>query len=111
MRSIWGINLPANVHYLIEILEEDGYEAYIVGGCVRDSFLGKTPNDWDICTNATPEEVCSLLECYDDIEVILTGLKHGTIAAHIDGENYEITTYRVDGEYSDNRRPDSVEFV
>lgn len=110
MRSIFSI-VPNNVKYLIEILEEDGYEAYIVGGCVRDSLLGRSPHDWDICTSAKPEEVCALLDCYDDIEVILTGLKHGTITAHINGENYEITTFRVDGEYSDNRRPDSVEFV
>jgi tRNA nucleotidyltransferase (CCA-adding enzyme) len=105
------IRYPVNVIYLLNILEEDGHEAYLVGGCVRDSFLGKTPNDWDICTNAAPEDVCALLECYDDIEVFLTGMKHGTITAHIDGENYEITTYRVDGDYTDNRRPDNVTFV
>lgn len=108
---MFKIKMPANVHYLLDILEEDGYEAYIVGGCVRDSFLDKQPNDWDICTSAKPEEVIELLECYDDIEVILTGLKHGTITAHIKGENYEITTYRVDGDYTDNRRPDTVVFV
>ena len=108
---MFKFNIPSNVQYLIDILEEDGYEAYIVGGCVRDSFLDKQPNDWDICTSAKPEEVIGLLDCYDDIEVILTGLKHGTITAHVNGENYEITTYRIDGEYSDNRRPDSVTFV
>ena len=108
---MFKIEIPSNVRYLIEILEEDGYEAYIVGGCVRDSFLGKEPNDWDICTSAKPEEVCELLDCYDDIEVFLTGVKHGTITAHLDDKNYEITTFRVDGEYSDNRRPDRVEFV
>ena len=111
MRSVWGINIPSDVRYLIDILEEDGYEAYVVGGCVRDAFLNKEPHDWDICTNATPEEVCALLEYYDDIEVFLTGIKHGTVTAHVNGENYEITTYRIDGEYSDNRRPDHVEFV
>lgn len=108
---MFKLNLPSNVNYLLDILEEGGYEANIVGGCVRDSFLYKHPNDWDICTSAKPQEVINLLECYDDIEVILTGLKHGTITAHINGENYEITTYRIDGEYSDNRRPDSVIFV
>ena len=108
---MFKLNLPSNVSYLLNILEEDGYEAYIVGGCVRDSFLYKQPNDWDICTSAKPQEVIDLLECYDDIEVILTGLKHGTVTAHVNGENYEITTYRIDGEYSDNRRPDSVIFV
>ena len=105
------LKIPENVRYLIDILKEDGYEAYIVGGCVRDSLLYKQPNDWDICTSAKPQEVIDLLECYDDIEVILTGLKHGTITAHVNGKNYEITTYRIDGEYSDNRRPDSVIFV
>lgn len=105
------INIPGNVRYLINILKEDGYEAYVVGGCIRDTLLHKQPNDWDICTSAKPEEVIDLLDCYDDIEVILTGLKHGTITAHVNGENYEITTYRIDGEYSDNRRPDSVIFV
>ena len=108
---MYKLQFPPNVHYLIDILEEDGYEAYIVGGCVRDSLINKNPNDWDICTSAKPQEVIDLLECYDDIEVIPTGLKHGTITAHVNGENYEITTYRVDGEYSDNRRPDSVMFV
>ena len=103
--------IPSNAQYLIAILEEDGYEPYIVGGCVRDSSLGREPNDWDICTSAKPEEIINLLECYDDIEIIPTGLKHGTITAHINGENYEITTYRIDGDYSDNRRPDSVIFV
>lgn len=108
---MFKLKIPSNVQYLIDILEEDGYEAYVVGGCVRDNFLDKQPNDWDICTSAKPEEVIDMLDCYDDIDVILTGLKHGTITAHIEGENYEITTYRIDGEYSDNRRPDSVIFV
>lgn len=108
---MFKLNLPSNVNYLLNILEEDGYEANIVGGCVRDSFLYKQPNDWDICTSAKPQDVIDLLEYYDGVEVILTGLKHGTITAHINGENYEITTYRIDGEYSDNRRPDSVIFV
>lgn len=108
---MFRLKIPANVQYLIDILEEDGYEACVVGGCVRDSFLDKQPNDWDICTSAKPEEVIDLLDCYENIEVILTGLKHGTITAHVNGENYEITTYRIDGEYSDNRRPDSVMFV
>lgn len=108
---MFKLKLPDNVSYLINILEEDGYEAYVVGGCVRDSFLNKQPHDWDICTSAKPEDVVDLLDCYDDIEVFLTGLKHGTITAHINGENYEITTYRIDGEYSDNRRPDSVIFT
>lgn len=111
MHSEFKIIIPNNVRYLLEIFEEDGYEAYIVGGCVRDSFIGKQPKDWDICTSATPDEVISLLECYDDIGIYLTGLKHGTVTARIDEENYEITTFRVDGDYSDKRRPDIVAYV
>lgn len=108
---MFKITMPPNVHYLLEILMEAGYEAHAVGGCVRDSFLNKEPHDWDLCTNATPEEMCGVFSAYDDIEVYLTGVKHGTITARVDGRNYEITTYRVDGIYSDNRRPDSVTFV
>lgn len=105
-----GFKIPEDVDYLIRILEENGYEAYVVGGCVRDSFLGRIPHDWDICTDAEPQEVIDLLGCYG-IQTIETGLKHGTVTAHLKNENYEITTYRIDGEYSDNRRPNSVEFV
>lgn len=108
---MFNITMPPNVHYLLEILMEAGYEAYAVGGCVRDSILDKEPHDWDLCTNATPEEMCGIFSTYDDIEIYLTGIKHGTITARIDGQNYEITTYRIDGVYSDNRRPDNVTFV
>lgn len=108
---MFKITMPPNVHYLLEILMEAGYEAYAVGGCVRDSLLNKEPHDWDLCTNATPKEMCGIFSAYDDIEIYLTGVKHGTITARVDGQNYEITTYRVDGSYSDNRRPDSVTFV
>lgn len=104
------IDIPACAKRLIHILEEAGYEAYVVGGCVRDSLLDKTPNDWDICTSARPEEVCDLMT-RNRIRIIETGLQHGTVTAHYGVSNYEITTFRVDGEYSDNRRPDSVEFV
>lgn len=102
------INIPSEAKTIIDILEHDGYEAYIVGGCVRDSLMGKTPHDWDICTSALPEQVMESLKTY---ETIPTGLKHGTVAIIINGEPYEVTTYRVDGEYKDNRRPESVEFV
>lgn len=107
---MFKLNIPGNVIDIMGVLKDNFHEAYIVGGCIRDGLLEKQPNDWDICTSAKPEEVVKLLEFYN-VEVILTGLKHGTVTAHIDGENYEITTYRVDGEYSDNRRPDHVEFV
>ena len=108
---MFKITMPPNVHYLLEILMEAGYEAHAVGGCVRDSFLNKEPHDWDICTDATPEEMCGVFSGYDDIVVYLTGIKHGTITARVEDQNYEITTYRIDGIYSDNRRPDSVTFV
>lgn len=107
---MFKIDIPREVRYLISILEEDGYEAYIVGGCVRDTFLNRTPHDWDICTSAKPGEVLVLMAEYG-IRTIETGLQHGTVTAVVDDESYEITTFRVDGEYSDNRRPDHVEFV
>ncbi len=102
--------LPANVKRLLDILQSAGHEAYIVGGCVRDSLLSRVPNDWDICTSAKPDELISLLH-HSGINVILTGLKHGTITAILDKMPYEITTFRIDGHYSDNRRPDQVTFT
>jgi tRNA nucleotidyltransferase (CCA-adding enzyme) len=102
--------MPDEVTHLIDILDWAGYDSYIVGGCVRDSFLDKTPHDWDICTAADPRKVLTILDLHK-IKSIETGLQHGTVTAHIDGNNYEITTFRIDGEYSDNRRPDSVRFV
>ena len=101
-----NIKLPKNVMYIIDELENKGYEAYIVGGCVRDSILNRIPNDWDITTNAKPEEVSEIFD-----KVILTGIKHGTVTVIIENEHYEVTTYRIDGEYSDSRRPDTVEFT
>ena len=92
----------------INILENAGFEAYIVGGCVRDSVLNKSPKDWDITTNALPNE---MLNAFKDYRVIETGIKHGTITVIIKNYSLEITTYRIDGTYSDNRRPDSVEFT
>lgn len=107
---MFKIDIPAGAHRLLYLLESEGHQAYIVGGCVRDSLIGKTPHDWDICTSAKPEEVCDLLDrCH--IRTIKTGLQHGTVTAHYGVYDYEITTFRVDGEYSDNRRPDHVEFV
>lgn len=100
--------MPESVKRLIKTLQEAGHTANIVGGCVRDTILGKTPKDWDICTSATPEE---MKEIFKKEKVIETGLKHGTLTVMVDGEPYEITTYRIDGEYSDNRRPDSVIFT
>lgn len=110
MHSTFRLDIPTDVKTLIVYLWIAGYDAYVVGGCVRDRFLNKDPHDWDICTNATPEEVCKLMHEYG-LKTIETGIQHGTVTVVRNGENYEITTFRVDGEYSDNRRPDSVEFV
>ena len=102
------ISIPADANKLIHTLQNNGHSAYIVGGCVRDSILGRTPHDWDICTSATPSE---MLEIFKDKKIIETGLQHGTVTVVVNGESYEITTYRIDGIYSDNRRPDTVTFT
>ena len=94
--------------HILQTLTGAGYEAYLVGGCVRDLLRGVNPHDWDICTSARPEETEA---CFADQRIIETGLKHGTVTVLEDGEPYEITTYRTEGPYSDSRRPDYVEFV
>ncbi len=91
----------------IDRLEAHGFEAYVVGGCVRDALLGRVPNDWDLTTNALPEETVS---CFADRRVIETGIKHGTVTVLWEGESLEITTYRRDGVYADNRHPENVSF-
>ena len=93
---------------VIRALTDAGYKAYAVGGCVRDSMLGKTPHDWDICSSATPEQV---LEVFAPERCILTGLKHGTITIKQDGGLYEVTTFRTEGTYTDGRHPDAVAYV
>lgn len=102
------INLPREVEYIINSLYQSGYEAFAVGGCVRDSLLGRIPGDWDIATSALPDDVMKL---FSSFRAIPTGLKHGTVTLVLIGSSFEITTYRVDGEYSDSRRPDSVNFT
>lgn len=102
------ISIPSDANEIIHTLQNHGHSAYVVGGCVRDSILGRIPHDWDICTSATPNE---MLEIFKDRRVIETGLQHGTITIVINNEPYEVTTYRIDGAYSDNRRPDSVTFT
>ena len=102
------IKIPDNANTIINTLQNNGHSAYVVGGCVRDSLMGRIPHDWDICTSATPDQ---MLEIFKDFRVIETGLKHGTVTIVIDGEQYECTTYRIDGKYSDNRRPDNVTFT
>ena len=101
------ISIPA-ASRLLGALRRAGFEAYVVGGCVRDSLLGRTPGDWDICTSARPEQVRTVFSAYRQI---LTGEKHGTVAVIVGGTPYEITTYRVDGQYHDSRHPDAVQFV
>lgn len=99
------IEMPKDVKTIIDTLTENGYEAYAVGGCVRDSILKRNPDDWDITTNALPEQVKELFK-----RTIDTGIKHGTVTIMIDKTGYEVTTYRIDGIYGDGRHPDSVEF-
>lgn len=102
------LDLPDEVSEIISSLEKDGHKAYAVGGCVRDSIMGKTPHDWDVATSALPEETEKVFSKYDQV---LNGLKHGTVGVIINHRNFEITSFRTEGAYSDNRHPDSVEFV
>lgn len=104
------IELPQDVRTIMELFDSNGFEIYCVGGCVRDSILNRSINDWDLCTNATPEDMQRL--CNDNkLKYIPTGLKHGTITIVLNNENYEVTTYRVEGDYSDGRHPDTVAFT
>ena len=103
-----NIKIPGGVRHIISALESGGYEAYAVGGCVRDSLLGKTPQDWDVCTSALPEQT---IACFAGQHIIETGLRHGTVTLMLDAKPYEITTYRAEGKYKDGRRPESVKFV
>lgn len=102
------IDMPKNASIILKKLNQAGFQAYVVGGCVRDSLMGLKPHDWDICTSATPEQVA---EVFDGYRVIPTGIQHGTITVVMDSELYEITTFRIDGDYSDNRHPDDVQFT
>lgn len=102
------ITIPKEVEEIIDRLYEFNKEAFIVGGCVRDSIIGLKPNDYDVTTSAKPEEV---LDIFKTSRVIETGIKHGTVTLIKNNSEYEITTYRIDGEYNDNRRPDYVEFT
>lgn len=100
--------LPDNIKILIEKLRDAGFEAYTVGGCVRDSILGLSPDDYDLTTSALPEQI---KEVFADYRVIDTGIRHGTVTVLSGGSPIEVTTFRVDGAYSDNRRPDHVTFT
>lgn len=100
------IILPEKVNTIIHTLQEHGYEAYAVGGCVRDSVLGREPEDWDITTSALPEETKALFRRTFD-----TGIEHGTVTVLLDKEGFEVTTYRIDGKYEDSRHPKEVKFT
>ena len=106
--SDFKIELPKYIKSLIDLLNSKGYEAYAVGGCVRDCVMGRLPNDFDMTTNATPDE---MLTVFCEYKVIETGLKHGTLTVISENIPVEITTYRVDGEYHDSRHPDKVYFT
>ena len=98
--------IPPKVSEILDILNSHGYEAYVVGGCVRDSILARTPDDWDITTSAKPEEVKKLFR-----RTVDTGLQHGTVTVLLGNDGYEVTTYRLDGEYEDSRHPKEVTFT
>lgn len=100
------IKLPEKVKRIITELEAAGYEAYAVGGCIRDSILGKEPDDWDITTSASPAQTKAVFK-----RTIDTGIQHGTVTVMLDHESFEVTTYRIDGEYEDNRHPKEVVFT
>lgn len=100
------IAVPRKGQYIIETLQQAGFEAYAVGGCVRDSILGREPKDWDITTAASPKQVKALFP-----KTIDTGLQHGTVTVMIQGEGFEVTTYRIDGAYEDGRHPKEVTFT
>ena len=100
------IELPDHVKFILDTLEKNGYEGYAVGGCVRDALLGREPQDWDITTNAKPLQVKALFR-----RTIDTGLQHGTVTVMLDHVGYEVTTYRIDGEYEDGRHPKAVSFT
>ena len=106
MQNTTIIQLPEKVKFIIDTIMEAGYEAYAVGGCVRDSLLGRTPNDWDITTSASPYQVKELFR-----RTLDTGIKHGTVTVMLDKEGFEVTTYRIDGEYEDGRHPKEVTFT
>ena len=100
------IKLPENVEKIINTLEAKGYEAYAVGGCIRDSILKRSPNDWDVTTSALPGEIKEAFKKTFD-----TGIKHGTVSVLLGGEIFEVTTFRIDGEYEDSRHPKEVTFT
>ena len=102
------LSIPDDVKIIMNILTENNFKSYIVGGACRDMILGKIPTDYDICANAIPEE---MIKIFHNFHIISTGIKHGTVTVMYNNVGYEVTTFRIDGNYSDNRRPDNVKFV
>ena len=101
-----SISMPGEAAWILARLQEAGYEAYIVGGCVRDSLLGRLPDDWDITTSARPEQVKALFR-----RTVDTGIQHGTVTVLAGSRSFEVTTYRLDGVYEDGRHPAEVSFT
>ncbi|MGN0073549.1 MAG: CCA tRNA nucleotidyltransferase [Coriobacteriales bacterium] len=104
------INVPNNALRVLNTLEQAGFPSYVVGGCVRDALMGRTPNDWDICTAALPQQVKELC-AQAGFATFDTGIQHGTVTVHVDHEPFEVTTFRADGAYEDGRHPVSVSFL
>ena len=102
------LKIPEDVKIILNTLKENGYDAFVVGGCVRDAVLGIEPKDWDITTSAKPEEI---KECFKPYHLISVGEQHGTVGVVINKRVYEVTTYRIDGNYSDSRHPEQVTFT
>ncbi|MCQ2081420.1 MAG: CCA tRNA nucleotidyltransferase [Lachnospiraceae bacterium] len=100
------ISLPSDVNFIIDMITKAGYEAFAVGGCIRDAILGRIPEDYDITTSATPEEIKTIFK-----KTIDTGIEHGTVTVMLKGVGYEVTTYRIDGKYEDARHPSSVSYT
>ena len=100
------IEIPEKAEQILQVLHENGYEAYVVGGCVRDSILRRQPEDWDVTTSASPQQVKSLFP-----RTVDTGIEHGTVTVLMEGETFEVTTYRIDGVYEDCRHPKQVTFT
>ena len=105
-RIMMEIIIPEDVKVIITMIEHSGHEAYVVGGCVRDILMGREPDDWDITTSATPEEIKRIF-----VKTVDTGIKHGTVTVIVRGNGYEVTTYRIDGDYADGRHPQNVRFT
>ena len=108
MNNGFILEIPLQAEYVVQTLRDNGYEAYVVGGCVRDQLLQDSPQDWDVTTSADPD---GIKRCFSGYRTIETGISHGTVGLFVDGMYIEVTSYRIDGVYSDNRRPDSVIFT